>query len=322
MLRRFFASLFVLVPAGLLLCLQTASAATIPATTFIPLTPTSTAAATVTLPKVPSLTAKVVSSTIELQWGKRASTLVEYGYTVFRSEQKGVLGSDVGHPASTARSFTDTKVTRGHTYYYTVRYYRRGARVTNGAQVKITFAKVTPKPITTTKVAATVKTSTTKPVAPKTTPAPSGAAANTPPISTPNLTTEPTTAPTVSTGGGVSSATGANATATANDTTRISVLDKLQTALALYFNDQSSYPTGTGVVLGIEPNTCLNSDGWESASDCPYPYMDTVPMDPGASNYTYTASADGSTYTISDKLDGTINGLSGTIKMTPGGITQ
>lgn len=104
------------------------------------------------------------------------------------------------------------------------------------------------------------------------------------------------------------------------DERRISDLQQLQLALAKFFENEGSYPIGSGIILGEGSVACLNSDGWQGADNCPYPIFAAVPKDPGGKAYVYTGS--GFTYTVEATLDGTINGLSGAIRLTPGGITQ
>lgn len=106
----------------------------------------------------------------------------------------------------------------------------------------------------------------------------------------------------------------------ARDSKRLSDLKQLQTALELYYTDQNAYPTGSGVALGAANYACLNSTGL-TTSGCANPYMGLVPLDPintGANIYTYTAAS--SSYTITAALEGTVNGLSGSIQLTPAGI--
>ncbi len=104
------------------------------------------------------------------------------------------------------------------------------------------------------------------------------------------------------------------------DDRRLNDLKQLQTALELYYSDNQSYPNGTNVVIGVDPSNCLNSDGWQSANDCAYPYFANIPPDPGGKQYVYTGS--GSSYTIDAQLDGTVQNLSGKIRLTPAGIQK
>lgn len=107
----------------------------------------------------------------------------------------------------------------------------------------------------------------------------------------------------------------------ARDSKRLSDLKQLQTALELFYTDQNTYPAGNGVTLGVV-NTdyvCLNSGGWTNAAGCgASPYMGLVPFDPGTNTYVYTVAS--SSYSITATLEGTVNGLSGAITLSPSGI--
>lgn len=109
----------------------------------------------------------------------------------------------------------------------------------------------------------------------------------------------------------------------ARDSKRLSDIKQVQTALELYYTDQGSYPIETNLTLGAGEAVCLDSTGF--ASTCTDAYMGLVPADPGSNAYTYV-SADGTTYTISADLEGTVNGLGelneGAIEATPSGITD
>lgn len=103
----------------------------------------------------------------------------------------------------------------------------------------------------------------------------------------------------------------------ARDSKRLADLKQLQTALELYYTDQNAYPAGAGVSLGDATHACLNSTGF-AAAGCASPYMGQVPVDPKSGNYTYTAAT--SSYSISATLEGTVNGLTGAITLSPAGI--
>ena len=106
----------------------------------------------------------------------------------------------------------------------------------------------------------------------------------------------------------------------ARDSKRLSDLKQLQTALELYYTDQNAYPSGSGVGLGTGNYACLNSSGW-AAAGCASPYMGQVPTDPNNGTYTYTVAAS-SSYAIAGTLEGTVNGLSGGVTLSPGGIAD
>ncbi|HBB38184.1 MAG: hypothetical protein UV82_C0007G0063 [Candidatus Magasanikbacteria bacterium GW2011_GWD2_43_18] len=112
----------------------------------------------------------------------------------------------------------------------------------------------------------------------------------------------------------------------ANDSKRLSDLKQVQTALELYYTDQNVYPTTTavGITLGDATHDCLDNSGagFVASTACDAsPYMGLVPADPVSSQaYTYIGASDGTTYTISAILQGSVSGLEGTVTATPSGI--
>ncbi|HLD31648.1 MAG TPA: type II secretion system protein [Patescibacteria group bacterium] len=105
------------------------------------------------------------------------------------------------------------------------------------------------------------------------------------------------------------------------DAKRLSDLKQVQTALELYYTDNSSYPTAaSSTVIGTGSYACLNASGWAEAG-CADAFMGQVPTDPGSSDYAYT-SADGTTYTLTATLEGTMNNLTGTVQASPSGIAN
>lgn len=118
----------------------------------------------------------------------------------------------------------------------------------------------------------------------------------------------------------VPEATGDMKVTATRDAKRLSDLKQLQTALELYYYDQDSYPTGSNITLGSGAASCLNSDGWTAADNCPYPYMGYVPSDPWNGNAPYVYTGGGNNYKISARLEGTSSGLSGAIYLMPNGI--
>ena len=105
----------------------------------------------------------------------------------------------------------------------------------------------------------------------------------------------------------------------ARDAVRLSDLRTISIALELYYNENSAYPTAaTAVTLGAGNYACLNVSGWD-ATGCTTPYLESVPVDPGSNDYSYT-SADGSTYTVDAALEGISGDLDGTIQLSPSGI--
>ncbi len=111
-----------------------------------------------------------------------------------------------------------------------------------------------------------------------------------------------------------------NARQKARDARRLSDLKQLQTALELYYTDNSAYPAGSGVTLGDQTHACLNVGGF-AATGCANPYMGQVPTDPlTTQTYTYTSAS--SSYTITATLETTVNGLSGGVTLSPSGIAD
>lgn len=110
-----------------------------------------------------------------------------------------------------------------------------------------------------------------------------------------------------------------NARVKARDAKRMSDLKQLQTALELYYTDQGSYPAGSGVALGTANYACLNASGFATAG-CASPYMGSIPTDPNGGSYSYSAST--TSYTVTATLEGTVNGLSGGVSLSPNGIAD
>ena len=107
----------------------------------------------------------------------------------------------------------------------------------------------------------------------------------------------------------------------ARDSKRLSDLRQVQTALELYNTEAGVYPTAASSTLGSGNFACIDTNGFQSSANCTNQpvYMGLVPSDPGTGSYAYV-SADGSTYSISATLEGTVNGLSGGITVSPSGI--
>ncbi len=105
----------------------------------------------------------------------------------------------------------------------------------------------------------------------------------------------------------------------ARDSKRLADLKQIQTALELYYTDQNKYPAGTDTDLGTTQAACLNAASGFTTTGCVTPYMGQVPTDPlSPGKYLYTGTT--STYTITGALEGTVNGLTGAISVTPAGI--
>ncbi len=109
----------------------------------------------------------------------------------------------------------------------------------------------------------------------------------------------------------------------ARDAKRLSDVKQVQTALELYYTDNSKYPTQTEpIALGQGNAVCLENDaeGW-GASCANEAYMGLVPNDPKAGSAYLYSSADGTSYEIKAVLEGEMGGLAeGSILATPSGI--
>ena len=109
----------------------------------------------------------------------------------------------------------------------------------------------------------------------------------------------------------------------ARDSKRLSDLKQVQTALELYYTDNSSYPTSTDLILGGLSAKCLGTGGFAAEGACAGTiYMGLVPAEPtpGDQPYTYNSS-DGKTFSIIAELEGDINDLdAGPVKATENGI--
>jgi len=97
-----------------------------------------------------------------------------------------------------------------------------------------------------------------------------------------------------------------SARAKARDARRLSDIKQIRTALDMYYDSSSSYPTtcaGLGSSTGC---LCLTSIGWvsSSVSDCTGTiFMQKVPKDPGSYSYNYAVGGNGATYTITYTLE-------------------
>lgn len=113
----------------------------------------------------------------------------------------------------------------------------------------------------------------------------------------------------------------------ARDAKRLSDLKQLQTALELYYTDQNQYPAApSSGSIGDATHVCLNASGFGSTG-CASAYMGLVPKDPSSTNavpvyYTYTAAAPTSTYSVAATLEGSVNGLSAGVNLSPAGIAD
>jgi len=112
----------------------------------------------------------------------------------------------------------------------------------------------------------------------------------------------------------------------ARDSKRLSDVKQMQTALELFFTDSNHYPTSTFTNLGTGA-VCLGPENWEATSAAcgDSPYMGLVPKDPQSPTQEYTyglpeGDTTGASYVMHATLEGTVNGLTGTVTATPSGI--
>ena len=102
-----------------------------------------------------------------------------------------------------------------------------------------------------------------------------------------------------------------NARAKSRDARRISDIKQIQTALEMYYNDATSYPTALGTQIATGSNT----------------HMVSVPSDPSGTGggYTYVYSGGGSSdYAITFQLESGTGGFTAGSNITaaPSGLTQ
>ncbi len=96
------------------------------------------------------------------------------------------------------------------------------------------------------------------------------------------------------------------------DTRRINDVFAIQKAVEIYFNEQGSYPEGSGLVMGSANATCFSITGFYGV--CPggeQVYMGVVPSNPGpgGADYVYTRSASGVDYTLTFSLETEVGSL-------------
>ncbi len=104
------------------------------------------------------------------------------------------------------------------------------------------------------------------------------------------------------------------------DSKRLSDLKQLQTALELYYTENTAYPAGTNIQLGSTNYICLNKSGWSATISCAGAYMAKIPVGPSVSEfYLYTGAT--STFTVTSVLEDTMGGLTGTVTLSPAGLT-
>ncbi len=125
-----------------------------------------------------------------------------------------------------------------------------------------------------------------------------------------------------------------NARARARDARRISDIKQIQTALELYYLDNSDYPSGTNVHLGSAGDAaCLSDTGFADECGTTVTYMGVVPLNPapyddggcaGTSAYVYTNDGgDGVSYSITYCVGAAIGQISaGAHTATPSGMVN
>ena len=100
------------------------------------------------------------------------------------------------------------------------------------------------------------------------------------------------------------------------DAKRVGDMKQVQTALELYFNDNTRYPAATGaIILGSATARVLCDAGFVAeVTSCPQNkvYMSIVPANPSpnGSDYSYTTDTNGAIYSISYTLEEATGGLS------------
>lgn len=110
-----------------------------------------------------------------------------------------------------------------------------------------------------------------------------------------------------------------NARLKARDSKRMADLRQMQTAFELYYTDQNAYPAGSSLSLGTGNYVCLNDSGFHAAG-CTGAFMANIPLDPANVSYIYTSAS--SSYSVTANLEGSVNGLSGAVRLTPAGIGE
>lgn len=107
----------------------------------------------------------------------------------------------------------------------------------------------------------------------------------------------------------------------ARDSKRLADLKQIQTALELYYSDKDSYPTHPQPIkLGTTNYSCLNSVNAFTTTRCKNPHMFIVPTDPSEGQFYEYTSTNGTTYTITARLEGKVGNLTDNILATPQGI--
>lgn len=106
-----------------------------------------------------------------------------------------------------------------------------------------------------------------------------------------------------------------NARQKSRDAKRVSDIKQLQTALDLYYSDNTTYPVeAVAITLGQATSDALCGDGFVAAGDASCTanetYMDRVPADPiDADTNIYQYTGDTTSYSITFELEGATGGL-------------
>ncbi len=104
------------------------------------------------------------------------------------------------------------------------------------------------------------------------------------------------------------------------DSKRLSDLKQLQTALELYYTENTAYPTGTDVNLGDSNHVCLNKSGWSATLNCSGAYMAKVPTGPNSGEF-YVYNGSTTTFSVTAALEDTMGGLTGNVTLSPAGLS-
>ena len=94
-----------------------------------------------------------------------------------------------------------------------------------------------------------------------------------------------------------------SARAKARDARRLSDIKQIRTALDMYFDSNLTYPANCAGLGSSSNCMCLTSNGWATSGCAGTIFMQKVPKDPGTYSYDYTVDVNGTSYTITYKLD-------------------
>ena len=113
----------------------------------------------------------------------------------------------------------------------------------------------------------------------------------------------------------------------ARDAKRVADIKQIQTALELFYNDQSGYPaeTGAGRVLGSATYRCLDENGF-AGGPCSGDtmYMGLIPANPtpNGADYTYNCLQDDGTTECTSAANASKYSLTFTIESATGSLTS